>query len=50
MLTSVVWVQGKADERRQTHEAARFLVGYLLGLPIEGTVPDDKITAVREKH
>lgn len=33
-------LDGKAAERKTTHQAARFLTGYLLGLPIESVKTD----------
>lgn len=39
-------IDGKSKERKVTHEAARFLTGYLLGLPIEKVIEDAPETTV----
>ena len=41
-------LDGKGEQRKAAHEAARILTGYLLGLPIEATATTGKTTEVRD--
>ena len=40
-------LDGKGKERRVTHEAARILTGYVLGLQIREVVEGEEVTEVR---
>ncbi len=40
-------LDGQQKERKVTHQAARFLTGYLLGLPIESAKQGDEVTYVK---